>query len=414
MKPYYETDLGKLYCGDCLEVMRTLPGNSVKSMITDPPYGLSFMGKKWDYDVPSIEIWRECLRVLKPGAHALIFAGSRTQHRMAVNVEDAGFRILDTLMWVYGSGFPKSINISKALDKAAGKEREVVGKYRIPVDSDAGNAGKILRSVTQNGGCFDATSGKEGTPITAPATPEAELWDGWGTHLKPSFEPIILAMKPNDGSYAQNALKHGVAGINVDECRIDSVVLDNEKRTSNSGTSDDLNFGTTNKRAPKFKGERHNPKGRFPANVIFDEEAARLLDQQSGELKSGGGIKSTSNKYVYRGQSLHNSSTKGDGKNFDKSQGGASRFFYCPKASKSDRGDGNNHPTVKPIKLIQYLVTLLSYPEDNLILDPFGGSGTTAVACENLKRRWIMCEKSEAYCEIAARRIEETASQMRF
>jgi len=171
MTPYFESEQGVIYLGDCLGVMEELPENSIDTMITDPPYGLKFMGKKWDYNVPSIEIWKECLRVLKPGATALIFAGSRTQHRMAVNAEDAGFIIKDCIMWIYGSGFPKSADISKQLDKMAGKERKVTGKYKIPLDSDAGNAGKIVRSVTQDGGCFQSTAGKDGTLITSPATP---------------------------------------------------------------------------------------------------------------------------------------------------------------------------------------------------------------------------------------------------
>jgi len=207
-----------------------LPPNLLKSISNIQEKSSGFMGKKWDYDVPSVEIWRECLRVLKPGAHALIFAGSRTQHRMAVNVEDAGFILKDVIMYLYGSGFPKSTDISKQIDKAAGAEREIVGKYKIPADSDAGNAGKVIRSLTRNGICYvKMATAKEGRDITAPATPEAELWNGQGTHLKPSYEPILLAMKPNDGTYAQNALKHGVAGLNIDGGRIDGVTNSNPR-----------------------------------------------------------------------------------------------------------------------------------------------------------------------------------------
>ena len=201
-----------LRLGDCLEVLRTMPDSSVDAVVTDPPYGLSFMGKRWDYDVPSVEIWAECLRVLKPGGHLLAFAGTRTQHRMAVRIEDAGFEIRDMIAWVYGSGFPKSLDVSKAIDKAAGAEREVVG-----VNANS-------RPAKRKGGAgFDAAVGGEALgdmPITAPATPEAQQWAGWGTALKPSLEPITMARKPLEGTVAANVLAHGTGGLNVDACRI--------------------------------------------------------------------------------------------------------------------------------------------------------------------------------------------------
>ena len=445
MKTYFETDRGRLYHGDCLEIMRELEAESISAVLTDPPYGLSFMGKKWDYDVPNVGIWRECLRILKPGVHALIFAGSRTQHRMAVNVEDAGFILKDCLMWIYGSGFPKSTDISKKLDLMAGKEREVVCD-----NPNERNSDHLKKTAFNARGKCD---------ITAPATPEAEAWNGWGTHLKPAYEPVLLAMKPNDGTYAANALKHGVAGLNIDGGRIETEenlngggysqptgkanIVSGDKRTGAA-----LGMNDHNK---KVKTEFKQPKGRFPANVILDEEAARLLDEQSGVSKSTGGKKDIVSA---------NKGGLGD-------QGGASRFFYCAKASKAERNEGcegldveevvvfsegkagrcpvhgnsnpsglntyscgcqiqyskqrkeikkqsNSHPTVKPLKLVQYLCNLLKTPTGGTILDPFGGSGTTALAAHSVGMGWILCEMEEEYCEIAAKRIESAASQKSF
>ena len=353
------------------------------------------MGKKWDYDVPSVEIWKECLRVLKPGATALIFAGSRTQHRMAVNVEDAGFILKDTIMWIYGSGFPKSTDISKQLDKIAGKERKVIG--------DKGYTSQDMRS-----GAYDSEIARARprlpTKVTAPATPEAQTWCGYGTALKPAYEPILVAMKPNDGTYAQNALKHGVAGLNIDGGRI-KIDLNNETRAKSKNTiqkSSGISFLGT-------KANTHNTplwnfeKGRFPANLILDEEAGRLLDEQSGITKSTGGKNSgTLGNKIYskfKNDSLgSNAGGLGD-------TGGASRFFYCAKASKSERGD-NNHPTVKPLKLIEYLCMLTKTPSGGTVLDPFAGSGTTGLACCNTKRSYILIEREDEYCRIAKKRLE--------
>jgi hypothetical protein len=193
-----------LYCGDCLAVLRTLPESSVDAVVTDPPYGLSFMGKRWDYDVPSVEIWAECLRVLKPGGHLLAFAGTRTQHRMAVRIEDAGFEIRDMIAWVYGSGFPKSLDVSKAIDKAAGAEREVVGTVKKTPSASANCNEGWVRPWAE---------GKTTMDITAPATPEAQQWQGWGTALKPALEPITVARKPlSEGTVAANVLAHGTGG----------------------------------------------------------------------------------------------------------------------------------------------------------------------------------------------------------
>lgn len=331
MQIYNNSDNGTLYQGDCLEVLRWLPSDSMDTMITDPPYGLSFMGKKWDYEVPSVDVWKECLRVLKPGATALIFAGSRTQHRMAVNVEDAGFILKDTIMWIYGSGFPKSTDISKQLDKIAGAEREVIGSRL------TGGIGRPTTTGQKEGiSNSNHSSGNIHIPITVPATNEAKTWNGWGTALKPAYEPILVAMKPNDGTYAQNAMKWGVAGLNIDGGRIE-VEPDDPGLRPNSHTH-------IHKNDTIFTGNYNRPqtthlKGRFPANIILDEEAGRLLDEQSGILKSG-----SMEKGVSVGFKSENCYQKGDGNisnyTVQKNSGGASRFFYCAKASKSGKNAG--------------------------------------------------------------------------
>ena len=236
----------KTACGNCLQKMKTLPSNSVDSVVTDPPYGLAFMGKKWDYDVPSVEVWQECLRVLKPGGHLLAFAGTRTQHRMAVRIEDAGFEIRDMIAWVYGSGFPKSLDVSKAIDKAAGAEREVVGY------SAGFGKGSTFSSEYQTAqGYRPAYTEKAGqpAPITAPATEAAKQWQGWGTALKPALEPITVARKPLTGTVAANVLEHGTGALNVDGCRVG------------------------------------DEAGRFPANMIHDgsDEVVGLFPESNGQ-----------------------------------------------------------------------------------------------------------------------------------
>ncbi len=410
--------------GDCLDVLRSLKSNSVDTIITDPPYGLSFMGKRWDYDVPSTELWNEALRVLKPGGTALIFAGSRTQHRMAVNVEDAGFILKDVIVWLYGSGFPKATDISKQLDK--GHKREVIGKN------------KNHRVIPENK-IETSQSGitKHNEFITAPATPAAQLWNGWKSHgLKPAYEPILVAMKPNDGSYAENALKHGVAGLNIDGGRIDG-----EYETRDRDTSKGNSIFSTGKGG----GDFIKTKGRFPANVILDEEAGKMLDAQSGVSKS------TTHKRGdlcdIRGGNF-NSGINTKIKNTNKESGvtdsgGASRFFYCAKASKAERNKGceglpvgqatgggggvgeykddvnscsgkygsekaqarNHHPTVKPLALMEYLCKLTRTPTGGIVLDPFAGSGTTLLAAKNTNRPYIGIEREAEYIKVAEARL---------
>lgn len=395
----------EIYNGNCLDEMKRLADNSVSAIVTDPPYGLSFMNKHWDYDVPSIEIWKEALRVLKPGGHLLSFGGTRTYHRMVVAIEDAGFEIRDQIQWIYGSGFPKSHNIDKAIDKMAGAEREVIGEKTF---SDGSKARK-----TQNLGTAvfnDPESRASNLVITAPSTDSAKQWQGWGTALKPANEPIVVARKPLDRgmTIAQNVLKYGTGALNIDETRIGTDKIE-------SGRSGHTGFCTP----AESTDNKQFSIGRWPANVIFDEEAAAMLDEQSGVLKtnSGKALGSKSGAKSIYGNDL-------DGPTYDNLKGdfgGASRFFYCAKASRSERNtgleddskekqgarpnSGNNHPTVKPIKLMEYLIKLVT-PPNEIVLDPFMGSGSTGVAAKNLGVNFIGIEMNEEYFEIAKKRLE--------
>ena len=240
--------------GDCLDVMRGMADCGVDAVVTDPPYGLSFMGRAWDYDVPQVEIWREVLRVLKPGGHLLSFAGTRTQHRMAVNIEYAGFDIRDMLAWVYGSGFPKSHDISKAIDRESGADREVVG-----LSIRLGDKKPYGQGWGQFGEC------KEAPTITAPATPEAQQWEGWGSALKPALEPITLARKPLQGTLAQNVQEHGTGGLNIDGCRVGT----GEAWSRPGGLFAGKKCGIMGEVVPRGPSAS-NPTGRWPANLIHD------------------------------------------------------------------------------------------------------------------------------------------------
>jgi site-specific DNA-methyltransferase (adenine-specific) len=382
-----------LICGECLNEMKKLPNNSIDTIITDPPYGLSFMNQKWDYDVPSIEIWKECLRVLKPGGTALIFAGSRTQHRMAINIEDAGFILKDTIMWLYAQGFPKSTDISKQLDK--GHKRKIIG---IKTDGRGKSPQKLNNHIKGDTRIGHADGSKKIYTITKSTTPEAKLWNGWRSHgLKPAYEPIIIAMKPNNGTYANNALIYGVSGIYIDGVRIPT----NEDcgRLQKDGPCPPKYGFNNNKMGNRF--QPGNTKGRYPANIILDEEAGKILDKQSGIRPAGKANGNAELKKIgintpfKRGILIPRTDT-----------GGASRFFYCAKASKKERGEGNTHPTIKPLKLMEYLCTLTKTPTGGVVLDPFMGSGTTGLACRNTKRKFIGIEIDKEYFKIAKRRLK--------
>lgn len=360
--------------GDCLEQMKTLPDNSVDSIVSDPPYGISFMAKKWDYDVPSVEVWKEAVRVLKPGGHALIACGTRTQHRMVCNIEDAGFEIRDVVSWIYGSGFPKSLNISKAIDKAAGAEREVVG-----IREDFAKRANTKPSGREKMGKFADDKHVMGE-ITAPATKAAKQWDGWGTALKPSCEFFTLCRKPlSEKTVAANVLKWGTGGINIDGCRVGS----------------------------------HT--GRFPANLIHDgsQEVLDLFPETKPSKANPRNNKPSENVAMSGANLGHISHGHSD------NGGSAARFFYCAKASKKDRDEGltnvtgddgvtvvnrNNHPTVKPTALMAYLCRLIT-PPNGVVLDPYMGSGSTGKAAVREGFSFVGIELDKDYYEIAKARV---------
>lgn len=353
--------------------MRTMEDNSISAVVCDPPYGLGFMGKKWDAGLPMTDIWQEAMRIAKPGSHLLAFGGTRTFHRLTCSIEDAGWEIRDCISWLYGSGFPKSHNFGKQL-----------------------------------GGD----------------------WQGYGTALKPAWEPIIVAMKPLEGTFKQNAEKWGQAGINIDECRIGN---SREVPASHSKNKNGISL-KSGMGAPPIS--ELNPNiGRWPANLILDEVAAELLDQQSGITRSNKG--SSRPKKCDR----YDSGLKEmPGQRFGHiDSGGASRFFYCAKASSSERNEGlegfdlkqkktlneyvspsegrtasksgaamaNNHPTVKPLALMEYLIKLVMPPKGGILLDPFAGSGTTIVAATRLGYEAIGIEKEAEYCQIAEARVNQ-------
>ncbi len=374
-----------VHIGNNLDILPTLAENSIDSIVTDPPYELGFMGKKWDSSgiAYSVELWKECLKVLKPGGHLLSFGGTRTWHRVAVAIEDAGFEVRDSIAWMYGSGFPKSLDISKAIDKAAGAERERT-PYKGGIASGSGNYG--------GGGTIH-----EGTKVGDKAiTPKAQQWEGWGTALKPAFEPIVVARKPLIGTVAANVLEHGTGGLNIDGSRIGTSKPEAQNTSFNSWRDME---GRQDRQQPE---QTYNPnQGRWPANVILDPYTAELLDEQSD----------------------------------------ASRFFYVAKASKRDRNEGleelplrksdqrsdtaaglwaemeapkqNFHPTVKPTALMRYLVKLVT-PPGGTVLDPFTGSGSTGKAAILEGFEFVGIELTEDYIPIIEGRLkhaEETKNQ---
>ena len=382
--------------GNCLELLAEMPDNSVDSIVTDPPYELGFMGKSWDNSgiAYNVELWSQALRVLKPGGHLLAFGGSRTYHRLASAIEDAGFEIRDQIMYLYGSGFPKSHNVSKAIDKAAGAEREVVGSRPL-----TGN-GKTMRSGFHqpDGTGAGETEKQDVFEFTAPATPEAQQWQGWGTALKPAHEPIVVARKPLIGTVATNVLTYGTGALNIDGSRVETT----EKLSigSNNRQNALVNFGMKDNK----ETQEQNLQGRWPANVIHDGSEEVL---EGFPITAGGAAPKKSNtpsgKFYEGGwKPLQNEErTQFAG-------GSAARFFYCAKASKSERNAGlenqNFHPTVKPIALMRYLVKLVT-PPNGTVLDPFLGSGTTAVAAILEGFNWMGCEMTEDYWPIIEARV---------
>jgi len=368
-------EVNKVHLGESLEILKQLPDNSVDSCVCDPPYGIKFMNRKWDYDIPSVELWQEVLRVLKPGAHALVACGTRTQHRMAVNLEDAGFEIRDVISWVYGEGFPKNHNVGKAVDKLCGNKREVL--------AEDFNWGKSSASTPNApNGSWEVTKGYS-------------EWEGWGTALKPATEFFTLVRKPlSEKSIAKNVLKWGTGAINIDSCRVG----DGRERVQKQGKE------TGNNQIPN---RDHNLKeypldlGRFPANLIHDGS-----EELEEEFAKAGRSKSQRKKVTNKG-SIWGSGNEETEVRVSSDFGTPSRFFYCAKASKAERGASNNHPTVKPIRLMSYLCRLIT-PSNGVCLDPFLGSGTTVVACINEGFNYIGIEKEPEYHAIALERINNT------
>ena len=406
--------MDEIFNCDCIEGMRELPVDSVDAIVTGPAYGLNFMGKDWDHGVPGEQFWSEALRVAKPGAHLLSFGGTRTYHRLACAIEDSGWEIRDCLGWLYGSGFPKSMDVSKAIDKSLGAERATVRidakKVRNPKSINSGHGvdggDRPWMQLAREQGFYEK-------PGDEPASEAAKKWQGWGTALKPAWEPIIMARKPLDGTVAHNVMTYGTGAINIDACRIptngEKFSIPQSDPTKRAGVGADL--GITKSSVENFQAsqrasiERTVSLGRFPANIIHDgsDEVLSVFPDSKGQQ---GDVKGT-----------EPSRTGGEGTNcygrYDRvcaprkrgDSGSAARFFYCAKASKKDRGEGNNHPTVKPQALMQYLIRLVT-PEGAVVLDPFLGSGSTAVAAMATGRHYLGYELSPEYFDIARARLD--------
>ena len=458
--------LFELHEGDCREVMAGMEAESVDTLICDPPYGLSFMGKDWDHGVPGERFWVEALRVAKPGAHLLAFGGTRTHHRLMVAIEDAGWVIRDVVMYVYGSGFPKSHNISKAIDKVNGesgrmlkfvnwmrttglKQKEInaaigksdVGSHYLRRDQPAIPTAAIWSTLRPLCGNVPAwvdelierveaerevvgqqTKGSSPLPnnhdgrwndgqqdgtfdITAPATDAAREWDGYGTALKPAWEPVIVAMKPLAGTFAQNALQHGVAGLNIDGGRVGTEEMLGRPQTDQHFFSGLANNGWN---------DNSTGKGRFPANLIHDG-SDEVLAGFPVTGKSGVAVRRNGN--AGRGSFPVKIAEGSDDVGYADS-GSAARFFYTAKASRSERnaglpeGETSSHPTVKPLALMRYLCKLTRTPTGGVVLDPFMGSGSTGCAAVLEGRRFIGIDLEPEYVEIARRRIEHWSQQV--
>jgi DNA modification methylase len=407
-----------LHGGDCRDVLRDMPDASIDSVVTDPPYALvsigkrfgaanaapaqegatgayarasrGFMGKQWDTGEAAfaVEFWAQVWRVLKPGGHVVAFAGTRTYHRLACAIEDAGFEIRDQLAWCYGSGFPKSHDVSKGIDKAAGAGRGVVG-----TDKNFGKSRLADGKTT-----FGDYAGQ--WDITAPATDAARQWQGWGTALKPAWEPIVLARKPLDGPVAANVLAHGTGALNIDGCRVGDDVTTTVRNGDSGGN------GAYGRDERVFK--RDNPPGRWPANIVHDgsDEVVAAFPCAPGQQRAVGpqyGAKASVNVFGDYGP-RDDFQPRND-------SGSAARFFYSAKADKADRM-GSGHPTVKPVDLMQWLCRLVT-PPGSVVLDPFAGSGSTGEAAWREGFRAILIEREADYqADIAARLTLANAGPM--
>lgn len=452
-----ETNLCRLLQGDSLQQMRRIKSRFVHSIVTDPPYGLSFMGKGWDHGVPGVPYWQEALRVTRPGGYMLAFGGTRTWHRLAANIEDAGWEIRDTIMWCYGTGFPKSMDVSKAIDERAFRDwLDRRPKLKAKLNAMRGKAKQAMRErlleraglsrpvtglklgadrlISQTDDGYRDNEGRWGDEsgrdpyLHEAATEEGKRWQGYGTALKPAWEPIILAQRPSKDTIAHLAQVWGTGGLNIDGCRVGTETRTfkgmSQKKPEGAGTFRDDNW--------QPKDVTTTVTGRWPANLILDEEARRVFDAQAPESKS-------SDRHFIRGKrnadniydGLPNSEgTVGCGYG---DSGKVSRFFYCPKATRADRDFGlnddstaamrsdgrksdvdnpyqrakvlrNHHPTVKPHDLMRYLVRLVT-PHNGIVLDPFMGSGSTGRAAIAEGKRFIGIDRERDYIEISKARI---------
>lgn len=433
MRKAFSTDRATLWHGDCAHIASVIAPESIDAIVTDPPAGISFMGKAWDDDKGGRDQWvawlrdvmRTALSLLKPGGHALVWALPRTSHWTATAIEDAGFEIRDVVVHLFGTGFPKSLDVSKAIDAAAGAAREVVGtKAGLPGWSLASSKG----AAVYGGGIGGTGDPAKECAIAAPATSDAARFAGYGTALKPASEHWILARKPLAGTVAENAIAYGTGGLRIDDCRIGE-----SKRVPVSvSTGGSLGWGTG---SPDGDGKNPNV-GRFPANVTLDETAAALLDEQSGECTSGtkvGGI-------YGRGNGVHDGGHRADGIACYADAGGASRFFYVAKATRAEKDAGldhlplrtggdatdreegsaglnspragsgrmggvrNHHPTVKSIALMRWLCRLIT-PPGGIVLDLFAGSGTTGLAALAEGLRFVGVEREAEFVDVAAGRL---------
>jgi DNA methylase len=420
MKPYFADDTITLYAGDCLDVLPTLPDATVDAVVTDPPAGVSFMGRYWDHDRGGRDAWirwlgdimTEAFRVLKPGGHALVWALPRTSHWTGMALEDAGFDIRDCVLHLFGSGFPKSLDVGKAIDKAAGVEREVVGP-KVYADGTAGHW--TASSTYAQDGHTKSLSGTSKT-LTAPATDDARRWQGWGTALKPGQEIWWLVRKPLASTVAANVLTHGTGALNIDGCRTPAGQDYRDKCASVVGLGSNRNGDAYGEWTGVREDSAHE-SGRWPTNVVFTHSAAcndgpcapdcpvGELDQQSGTTGAHGTSRGPGAKTGYMdGWTGRSQASHGD-------SGGASRFFptfrYEAKAPASERPrgeDGTAHVTVKPLALMRWLVRLVT-PPGGTVLDPFLGSGTTAEACVIEGFRCIGIERDEAHLPLIKARL---------
>ncbi len=427
-EPNQDNFLNKIFFGKLENVLPDFPANMFDSCVTDPPYAIGFINKHWDYTIPSVDQWKEVYRVLKPGAHCLVACGTRTQHRMVCNIEDAGFEIRDVICWHYGSGFPKSMDISKKIDEAAGVEISYTEKPRA---GGGHNGSEMIQQVEgQKAGV---------TKVPVPVTDDAKQWQGWGTGLKPATEFWTLCRKPiSEKTIAENVLRWGTGALNINDSRIE-FSSDQDKDSATWGRGTDI-IGGNYVGATHGNGKENivpNDNGRWPANLILDEFMGEELNKQAPNAGAFAPVKN--GQKGFGGEIYNQYKTSGDdGKTFYEDSGGAARFFYCPKPDTYERNKGlkdfeqkfessrpwcteesdtnriatrlvrkqgkNFHPTVKPIDLMRYLVKMIT-PKKGIVLDPFCGSGTTCIGAKMEIINYVGIDMEESYCKIAEARI---------